>query len=206
MPKGNHGLTLAERPTIFVYLLNTSAKQVVLTFQDESGDTFKPVFLEINPEGVAENIASRSMIASFRLPDDQPPLTVGKNYQWSLTVICGETLQLNDPITDQQFGQVLENSLTDIIEEGNSLNFIQNTEPKFPGIPVLINSPLYINRPPIEELACSEISQPGCVLRIKAPRKMGKSSLLNRVLSHATTLDYKTVYLDFQEAEESVFF
>ena len=174
MPKGNHGLTLAERPTIFVYLLNTSAKQVVLTFQDESGDTFKPVFLEINPEGVAENIASRSMIASFRLPDDQPPLTVGKNYQWSLTVICGETLQLNDPITDQQFGQVLENSPTDIIEVGNSLNFIQNTEPKFPGIPVLINSLFISTAHQLKSLPALKLANRDVYSALKHPEKWEK--------------------------------
>ncbi|NER49185.1 MAG: diguanylate cyclase [Symploca sp. SIO1A3] len=75
----------------------------------------------------------------------------------------------------------------------------------FPGAPVPPDSPLYIHRPPIEELACSQISQPGCVLRIKAPKKMGKSSLLNRVMAHAKALDYNRVFLDFQEAEEAVF-
>jgi diguanylate cyclase (GGDEF)-like protein len=106
--------------------------------------------------------------------------------------------------TDKQFEQVRQASSTNTRED-SSLTFIQKTEIKFPGSPLPINSPLYINRPPIEEFACSEVSQPGCVLRIKAPRKMGKSSLLSRVLAHATSLEYKTVYLDFQEAEEAVF-
>lgn len=47
--------------------------------------------------------------------------------------------------------------------------------------------------------------QPGCLLRIKAPRKMGKSSLLNRIIAHAKLQGYKTVSLDFQEADEAVF-
>lgn len=98
MPKHNYGLTLAERPAIFMYLPKTSAKQVVLTFQDESGNSFKPVFLSINPEDSSQSIASRNVVASFRLPDNQPALTVGKNYKWLLAVVCGETLQLNDPI------------------------------------------------------------------------------------------------------------
>ena len=89
MPKGNYGLTLAEHPAIFVYLPNTSAKQVVLTFQDESGNSSERVFLAI---------ASRSGITSFKLPDQQPSLTVGKNYQWSLAIVCGETLQPSDPV------------------------------------------------------------------------------------------------------------
>jgi hypothetical protein len=89
MPKQNYGLTLQEHPTIFVYLPNTSAKQVVLTFQDEAGNYSERVFLAI---------ASRSGIANFKLPDKQPPLAVGKNYQWSLAIVCGETLQPSDPV------------------------------------------------------------------------------------------------------------
>ncbi|MBD1889112.1 AAA-like domain-containing protein [Coleofasciculus sp. FACHB-SPT9] len=79
------------------------------------------------------------------------------------------------------------------------------TEQKFPGGPVPLDSPLYINRPPIEELAYTEITQPGCLLRIKAPKQMGKSSLLIRILARATDVGYKTVSLDFQEADETVF-
>ncbi|NET55851.1 MAG: diguanylate cyclase [Symploca sp. SIO2E6] len=75
----------------------------------------------------------------------------------------------------------------------------------FPGAPVPPDSPFYIQRPPIEQLVCSHISQPGCVLRIKAPKKMGKSSLLNRVITQAKALGYQTASLDFQEAEEAVF-
>ncbi len=76
---------------------------------------------------------------------------------------------------------------------------------EYPSRPVPLDSPLYINRPPIEELVCSEISQPGCLIRIKAPRRMGKSSLLNRILGHGKAIGYKTVYLDFQEADRAVF-
>ena len=47
--------------------------------------------------------------------------------------------------------------------------------------------------------------QRGCFIRIKAPRKMGKSSLLNRIIARAKQQGYKAVKLDFQEADESVF-
>jgi hypothetical protein len=88
MPKLNYSLTLKEHPAIFVYLPNTSAKQVVLMFQDESGSSYKPVFLAIDSSG----------IVSFRLPNNQPPLTVGKNYQWLLAIVCGDNLQPSDPV------------------------------------------------------------------------------------------------------------
>lgn len=57
--------------------------------------------------------------------------------------------------------------------------------PLYPSGPLPLQSPVYIPRPPIEERACREISQPGCVLRIKAPSGFGKSSLLVRVLQTA---------------------
>lgn len=76
---------------------------------------------------------------------------------------------------------------------------------EFPGTPVPPDSKFYINRPPIEELSYKEISKPGSIIRIKAPRKMGKTSLLTRIIAHATTQGYQTVSLDFNKAEEAVF-
>lgn len=82
---------------------------------------------------------------------------------------------------------------------------ITETQIEFPSGPVPLDSPLYINRPPVEELAYSEITHPGCLSRIKAPRLMGKSSLLNRILARAQAIGYKTVYLDFREADNAIF-
>ncbi len=80
-----------------------------------------------------------------------------------------------------------------------------STAIEFPGAPVPLNSPFYINRPPIEELVCAEIRQPGCLIRIKAPKKMGKSSLISRIVAHARLEAYQVVNLDFQEADEALF-
>ncbi|MCP6761513.1 MAG: AAA-like domain-containing protein [Fischerella sp. CENA71] len=76
---------------------------------------------------------------------------------------------------------------------------------EFPSGPVSLDSRFYIPRPPIEELAYKEIAEPGSVLCIKAPKKMGKSSLILRILAHATNLGYETVSLDFQQADKAVF-
>ncbi|MBD2185345.1 AAA-like domain-containing protein [Planktothrix sp. FACHB-1355] len=93
---------------------------------------------------------------------------------------------------------------TDTVSTNTLSSSVIQTELVFPSSPVPLNSALYINRPPIEELSYAEITQPGCVIRIKAPKKMGKSSLLTRILAHANNLEYKTVYLDFQEADQAV--
>ncbi len=86
----------------------------------------------------------------------------------------------------------------------STISFIE-TEIKYPGSPLAYNSPFYINRPPVEKLALAEIHQPGCLLRIKAPKRMGKSSLLNQVVAGAKASRYKTVYIDFQEADNTIF-
>ena len=102
-----------------------------------------------------------------------------------------------------------------IAEENLEHQFTDNTEQffhqtnsnyiKFPNGSVPLNSPLYIKRPPIEELIIKEIHKPGCVIRIKAPKKMGKSSLMYRIIAHTQNFNYKTVYIDFQEADNIIF-
>ncbi|BAZ50078.1 hypothetical protein NIES4103_26920 [Nostoc sp. NIES-4103] len=79
------------------------------------------------------------------------------------------------------------------------------TQIKYPGGPIPLDSLLYINRSPIEEITCAEITQPQCLLRIKGSKQMGKTSLLSRIMAHAKAVGYQTVYLDFQEADEAVF-
>ncbi len=73
---------------------------------------------------------------------------------------------------------------------------------EFPSGPLPFNSPFYIPRPPIEELAYQEIAKPGSVTRIKAPRHTGKSSLIVRIINRARQLGYKTVTLDLQQVDE----
>lgn len=75
---------------------------------------------------------------------------------------------------------------------------------EFPSGPVPLNSPFYIDRTPLEDLAYREIAKPGSVIRLKAPRLMGKSSLLLRILDRAARAQYRTVSLDFQEADANI--
>lgn len=71
----------------------------------------------------------------------------------------------------------------------------------YPDGPVPLDSPLYIKRPPIEELAYQEITQPGCLIRIHAPREMGKSSLLLRLSAFAHEQEYYTIKLDCHQID-----
>jgi hypothetical protein len=73
---------------------------------------------------------------------------------------------------------------------------------EFPTGPIPLSSIFYIERPPIEELAYSEISKSGSLIRIKGSRKMGKSSLMLRIIARAEVLGYRTVYLDFRQLDD----
>ncbi|MEL7039688.1 MAG: AAA-like domain-containing protein [Cyanobacteria bacterium J06592_8] len=77
--------------------------------------------------------------------------------------------------------------------------------PPYPDGPVPLDSHFYIDRPPIEQLSCAEILKPGSVIRIQAPQKMGKSSLLLRILAFAQQQNYKIVKIDFQQADQAVY-
>ncbi|MGK7961149.1 AAA-like domain-containing protein [Crocosphaera sp.] len=63
----------------------------------------------------------------------------------------------------------------------------------------------YIPRPPIESDCCQTIFQPGALIRIKAPEKMGKTSLLKFILDYAEKNDYRKVYLNLRSAESAMF-
>jgi hypothetical protein len=66
---------------------------------------------------------------------------------------------------------------------------------------VSLDSPFYIDRPPIEADCYEAIVRPGALIRIKAPRQMGKSSLMQRILDHAKQSQQKTAYINFQSAD-----
>ncbi|NEP88511.1 MAG: protein kinase [Okeania sp. SIO2C2] len=63
---------------------------------------------------------------------------------------------------------------------------------------VPLNSPFYIERSPIESECFQAIVKPNALIRIKAPRQMGKSSLLSRILAHSSQQGHRIVDLNFQ--------
>ncbi len=85
----------------------------------------------------------------------------------------------------------------------------QTPKPQFqleePEGQVELGSRLYIQRPPIEKDCCETVLRAGSLIRIKAPRQMGKSSLLTRTLAYAKYNGCQVAHLYFQEADSDVF-
>ncbi|MBE9039427.1 AAA-like domain-containing protein [Oscillatoriales cyanobacterium LEGE 11467] len=78
-------------------------------------------------------------------------------------------------------------------------------EPELPSGQVRLASAFYIERSPNEKLCYKEIATPGALIRIKAPRQMGKTSLMARILYDARERGYRTAPLSFQHADTAVF-
>lgn len=86
---GNHsGLTWSARPTLWVYVPQTSARQIVLSIRE--GNRF-------HTQRFAP-LTGQSGIIGIQATEDSPPLEVGKTYQWAIVLVCGERPSPNDPV------------------------------------------------------------------------------------------------------------
>lgn len=90
-------------------------------------------------------------------------------------------------------------------EESPSGKPLPAAEPVLPEGQVGLKSVFYIERQPIEARCYETIVQPGSLIRIKAPRQMGKTSLMARILQHAEQEGGKPVSLSFQLADGKIF-
>jgi hypothetical protein len=73
LPSTQHGRTVSARPTIFVYVPPTDARQVFFSLQDQYRNHHYQTVVEIS---------GRGGIVSVTLPEDAPELEIGKDYVW----------------------------------------------------------------------------------------------------------------------------
>lgn len=82
-----------------------------------------------------------------------------------------------------------------------------NLYPRPPTVPtgqMPLDSAFYIDRPILESLSFEAIGQPGALLNIHAPKQMGKTSLMTRILAYARTQGERTVSLNLQLADTEI--
>jgi hypothetical protein len=75
----------------------------------------------------------------------------------------------------------------------------------WPEGPVRLNSEFYIERARMEADCYQQILGRESMILIEAPKLMGKTSLLIRILERAKTNGYRLVRLDFRDAETEIF-
>lgn len=78
-------------------------------------------------------------------------------------------------------------------------------KPPYPDGPIRTGSPFYIERPPVETKCFNSITEIGSLLRISSPPKMGKTSLIKRIVKTAKEKQYQTVTLDLSLLETEKF-
>lgn len=86
----------------------------------------------------------------------------------------------------------------------SDLNAKQDFLPSYPSGSVPLDSPFYIERAPLETRVYQEIRKPGALVRVKAPREMGKTSLLLRSLDYASCQGYRTVSLNLEQIDQVI--
>lgn len=70
---------------------------------------------------------------------------------------------------------------------------------------VALDSAFYVYRDPIESDCYQEIVKPWALIRVKAPRQMGKTSLMARILDYGKEQGYQKVAVSFQQADGDIF-
>ncbi|HAZ46044.1 MAG TPA: hypothetical protein DDW76_31135 [Cyanobacteria bacterium UBA11369] len=79
MPINSLALTVAERPTFFVYVPATSAQTAEFVLKDENDENVFTTKIDLKRE---------SGIVSISLPAEVKPLETGKNYRWYFDLVC----------------------------------------------------------------------------------------------------------------------
>ena len=103
--------------------------------------------------------------------------------------------------------KVTKNNIQAILRQKKTQNNYRQLHNKvileLPNGSVPINSYFYVERPPVEDDCYYEITQPGAFLQIKAPKNMGKTSLLDRILAVKSS-QYYVVKLNLQQVDKEI--
>ncbi|MBR8831419.1 MAG: hypothetical protein N5P05_000904 [Chroococcopsis gigantea SAG 12.99] len=137
-------------------------------------------------QGAWEGLTYEDMAEKYHLSLNYLRSDVGSKLWKKLSEAFGET------VTKTNFKEALQRISS------------ANTEIIFPSGSLPANSPFYIERGGLESQCYTTLDKPGSLIRIKAPRLMGKTSLVNRILDYGQTLGYRTVYLDLACVEGNI--
>lgn len=192
-------LLLLLPPTVSQSELLTYQVQQAKELQDSRPDK-KPIILPIRvgfPLNVPLNHDLRGYLYRIEQREWQKEADTPILIEEVLKLLAETPAPIKDEPEDLTPNQVLEISSDHIP--------LPAAEPELPGGQVDVASQFYIERQPIEERCYQTILQPSALIRIKAPRQMGKTSLMARILHHGSRQGYCTVPLTFQLVDKAVF-
>jgi hypothetical protein len=121
---------------------------------------------------------------------------VGNKLWRKLAIAMGER------VTKKNFKEALRRSQTHSTQARKTGETTRDLP--FPEGAVAMDSPLYTERAGVESLCYEAVLHPGALIRIKAPKLMGKTSLLNRILAYSANHNCQAVYLDLSSVDRSI--
>ncbi len=89
IPNSKQGLTVAERPTFFVFVPPTTAKEASFSLKDESENLVYQTKVALPSQGGVIGVS---------LPATSKALEVEKNYQWMLEIHCAAEFDPDNPL------------------------------------------------------------------------------------------------------------
>ncbi|OUL30739.1 AAA-like domain-containing protein [Nostoc sp. 106C] len=156
-------------------------------------------------EKVLQNDLNEKIMCDLQIADDALSQHLRLLYKdFGITNGMGERSRKR-----HQLINLIRNAVPDIIElikEGTLIVLKESSGAEQPPLEEqTTKTSLYVERPPIEQRCYDLIKQPGSLIRIKAPSKMGKTWLMQEILQQAESYNYRQVLLDLSQANEDIF-
>jgi len=119
----------------------------------------------------------------------------GRDYEFAYKLGCQliRMAGISENLTPQLL-QMLHSPAEAPPRSGYPINTPSALELEYPNGHVPLSSPFYIEHDGIESLCYETLLKPGSLIRIKAPKLMGKTSLLTRILAYGSIQNYQAVY------------
>lgn len=105
-PGVNSGLTVAERPTFYLYVPETSAREIFFALKDEDNNHHYQTKIPVT--------GGEGAVLAFSLPDDAPALEIGTTYRWTFILIDENGLKPDSPGVEGDIRRVEANSLNQV--------------------------------------------------------------------------------------------
>ena len=163
--------------------LTPRQKQVLWPFLDHQCDEAIAATLDCTPANVRAHLANICKIFGYTNGD-------GESYSYRQDVVQDFIQHWSDKVSSQWHQRL-------------TITEAQAELPEFPGRPLRVNSPFYLERPLAEGKAL-KVLNPGALVRIRGPRKTGKTSLLNRTLHSAKDQGCHTVAVKLYRAGDDI--
>ena len=119
VPKTNLGLTVAERPSFFAYIPETTAREAAFSLQDEEQNLVYQTKV---------SLPSKAGVIRISIPEQVAALEVGKDYRWFVEILCsGEDFDPDNPLADGWVRRTEKNTALESKLEGASTSLEQAT-------------------------------------------------------------------------------